>query len=325
MLTTLNIVIGLVFVLLMFSLLATAVMEVISSLLSLKARNLRHTLENMLGDKMSEFLKHPLFRQLTYATNYRQARLSSYYLPRNLSREAFTAIVQDMLHGGDLAAGETRLKDMEEGDAKRMLTYLLRRSGGDPAALRANAGYWFDEVMERSSDWYKRTIKWWLFGVGFALALIFNADTLQMYHSISSSAMAQGLLVDLATDYALRTEATSRQDTTALSLDHAVARLDTALQRIEYIRSPLGLGWQSAGDPDKGFPWWLLKLAGLLITAIATTLGAPFWYDLLRKLLSMRGGGSGAGQGSAAPPAPMPEAPPPLRLPAHASPSNPVG
>lgn len=324
MLTTLNIVIGLVFVLLMFSLLASAVMEVISALLSLKARNLRHTLENMLGEKMGEFLKHPLFRQLTYATNYRQARLSSYYLPRHLSRQAFTAIVQDMLQGGDLTAAEARLKDMEEGDAKRMLVYLLRRSGGDPEALRANAGYWFDEVMERSSDWYKRTIKWWLFGVGFALALAFNADTIQIYHSISSSATVQGLLTDLATDYVRKTETASIADSSALSLDQAVARLDTALQHIEYIRSPLGLGWQSGSDPDKGLPWWLLKLVGLLLTAVATTLGAPFWYDLLRKLLSMRGSGAGSGQGGAPPP-PAPEAPPLLRLPANASPSHPVG
>jgi hypothetical protein len=36
----------------------------------------------------------------------------------------------------------------------------------------------------------------------------------------------------------------------------------------------------------------LLKLLGLLITALAMTLGAPFWFDILSKLASLRGTGA---------------------------------
>ena len=35
---------------------------------------------------------------------------------------------------------------------------------------------------------------------------------------------------------------------------------------------------------------WVIKLAGLLISATAARQGAPFWFDLLRKLVSLRGG-----------------------------------
>ena len=34
----------------------------------------------------------------------------------------------------------------------------------------------------------------------------------------------------------------------------------------------------------------LAKLAGLVITAIAISLGAPFWYDLLSKMISLKSG-----------------------------------
>ena len=34
----------------------------------------------------------------------------------------------------------------------------------------------------------------------------------------------------------------------------------------------------------------LTKLAGLIITAIAISLGAPFWYDLLSKIISLKSG-----------------------------------
>jgi hypothetical protein len=35
----------------------------------------------------------------------------------------------------------------------------------------------------------------------------------------------------------------------------------------------------------------LLKLIGWLITAGATVLGAPFWFDTLKKLVNIRGTG----------------------------------
>jgi hypothetical protein len=33
---------------------------------------------------------------------------------------------------------------------------------------------------------------------------------------------------------------------------------------------------------------WLLKIGGLLITAFAISLGAPFWFDLLNKFMVVR-------------------------------------
>lgn len=320
MLTTLNIVIGIVFVLLLFSLLATAVLEVLAAALSLRARHLRHTLENMLGEKMDAFVRHPLFRQCTYAANYRQARPSAYHLPAYLSRQVFATVLQDVLYGDDSSQAEARLQNMEEGDAKRMLQYLLRRAGNDPTALRAQAELWFDEVMQRSTDWYRRSVKWWLLGIGMALALLFNVDTIQMYHSISSNITTQRLLVELASDFVAQTATVESGDTSALALDQAVARVDSALQRVEYIRSPLGLGWYGTDSGERTFPWWLSKLLGWLLTAVAVTLGAPFWFDLLRMLLGMRRSGDANPPSSA-----DGEAAPRRQLPARAASSNPVG
>lgn len=290
MLTTLNIVIGLVFVLLLFSLLASTVMEVIASILSLRAKHLRNTLENMLGEKMDDFVRHPLFRQLSFATNNRRARLSSYYLPGHVNKDTFVTIVQDILDSGDKDAMKARIQEMEEGEPKRMLQFLLRQSGGDPALFKAHAERWFDDVMDRAYDWYKRNMKWWLFGIGLVLAAIFNADTIQIYQTISSSATVQTMLVDMASNYAEKTDTVVGPNLN-LTLEQSVARMDSALQTIQYIRSPLGLGWDSAGT-DQGLPWWLVKFAGLLLTGIAVTFGAPFWYDLLRKTLSLRSGGA---------------------------------
>jgi hypothetical protein len=41
-----------------------------------------------------------------------------------------------------------------------------------------------------------------------------------------------------------------------------------------------------------GFWWALTKLAGLTITALAISLGAPFWFDILQKFMNVRGTGT---------------------------------
>ncbi|NUO03156.1 MAG: hypothetical protein HUU01_21305 [Saprospiraceae bacterium] len=288
MLTTLNIVIGLIFVLLLFSLLASTVMEVIAAILSLRAKNLRYTLDNMLGEKVDDFLRHPLFRQLSYATN-RRARLSPYSLPGYLSKSTFVAIFQDIMEAGGGREGLVKkIEGLDEGDLKRMMQFMLRQSGGDPALFMANSERWFDEVMERASEWYKRNLKWWLFAVGLALAAIFNADTIRMYKNISSSATVQAFLVEMATDFSEKTD-TIAPTNMHLTLEQSIARMDSSLQKIDQIQSPLGLGWDAA-ETDRSLPWWLVKIAGLLLTAIAVTFGAPFWFDLLKKLLNLRSG-----------------------------------
>ena len=54
-----------------------------------------------------------------------------------------------------------------------------------------------------------------------------------------------------------------------------------------FLKLPLPLGWNKDGLPDS-FYGWLLRVVGLLATTLAVSLGAPFWYDILRKLLDLR-------------------------------------
>ncbi|MEO8630927.1 MAG: hypothetical protein ABI612_22940 [Betaproteobacteria bacterium] len=47
--------------------------------------------------------------------------------------------------------------------------------------------------------------------------------------------------------------------------------------------------WARATEKSGG--WWLIKIIGWLITGLAVTLGALFWFDLLNKLVNLRGSG----------------------------------
>jgi hypothetical protein len=292
MLATLNILISLVFILLLFSLLSSTVMEVIAAMLSLRSKHLRVTLENMLGEKMGDFLRHPLFKQLSYATNQR-TRITDYSMPTYLGKGTFTAILQDIMDADSTQKLADQIKSLDEGDLKRMMQFMFRRAGGDPVKFQAEVEQWFDQVMERASDWYSRNIKWWLFGVGLVMATIFNADTIHMYQNISSNSSLQERLSSIATDYANNTDSVKGPNY-KLSLTESVnhfAEMDSLLKtKIEPLRSPLGLGWDSGLPAKNQFWWWMVKLAGLILTGIAVTFGAPFWFNLLKKLVTLRTG-----------------------------------
>jgi hypothetical protein len=44
--------------------------------------------------------------------------------------------------------------------------------------------------------------------------------------------------------------------------------------------------------PVPTFSGTLSKIFGWLLTALAISLGAPFWFDLLNKFMQLRGGGT---------------------------------
>lgn len=287
MFTTLNIVIGLVFVLLLFSLLTSTVMEVLASLLALRGKHLRQTLETMLDEKSGEFFNHPLFQQLRYVSS-RRVRLSVHNLPTKLSKETFTAILQDILPKSSQGKS-IKLEALKEGGIRDILEFLARQDGGNTAIFKDKVGFWFDEIMNRASEWYKGNIKWWLFGVGFGLALIFNVDTIQIYQTISANAVLQQNILNMANEFVKKND-TIGGPNLELSVQESVARLDSSFKQIEPVRSALGLGWSA--DEGKNLPWWLIKFAGLLLTGISVTFGAPFWFEILKKLLALGRGGT---------------------------------
>ena len=83
------------------------------------------------------------------------------------------------------------------------------------------------------------------------------------------------------------------------------APINTAGRQCSLVPVLAGQVWgipsqDSQGQPDcKGFTnlppdiiSWLLKLLGVLMTGLAAAQGAPFWFDILGKLVNVRGTGA---------------------------------
>ena len=75
-------------------------------------------------------------------------------------------------------------------------------------------------------------------------------------------------------------------------LDEAVNKRQQLLDSLYKKNAPIG--WQTVPKNKMNFhSWWfwLMKLFGWIICAAALSFGAPFWFDLLSKIVNLRKAG----------------------------------
>jgi hypothetical protein len=197
-------------------------------------------------------------------------------------------------------------------DTIRLLESFLSDANGDLEKFRKYLEKWFDDMMDRATGWYKRKTQIVIFIIGFSIAVIFNVDSIQIARTLSVDKNAREQMVGLAKSYVEKKKEFNHSD--SLELD---SLLTLAKQQIHgdvsTTNAVLGLGWnrpENIYNPSKSVssddawkalgnfgclfthPWKnSLVWIGWLITTLAISLGAPFWFDLLNKFMSLRGSG----------------------------------
>jgi hypothetical protein len=341
----------------------------------------------------------------------------------------------------DVIAGVTRdLKELRETIAtlpddelpkslKQSLVTLIDEADNDFDRARSNVEKWYDDAMDRVSGTFRRRAQYILIGLGFAIALVMNVDSFNIFKALWNSGDLRTSVADVAETYAksqlptptpapnktsgattpsgdannnnsnkgsntntgtgATTNANSNKNTsantntntntnsnrntntstntstntnTSVNINTGAgatptgegessdekAKFDAAVKRIGNLQMELNglglpIGWDcsrvpvasednsktgtdantgnntndstNAGksasvsptpaprparrwkcsniaDNPRGMPQgllpWLLKLAGIFLTAMAVSQGAPFWFDMLNKLIVVR-------------------------------------
>jgi hypothetical protein len=157
-------------------------------------------------------------------------------------------------------------------------------------ALRLEIENTFDSSMERASGVYKRNAKGAAILIGLAIAITANADAIHMTRRLSKDSALRDTITNSAGEIALR-----RNDT--VDLDQLRQETDQALTNISL---PIGWGDANLGQQIKWtrqskitFPYLkiLALIPGWLLSGIAIAMGAPFWFDLLSKIVNVRNAG----------------------------------
>ncbi len=263
--------IGLVFIYLLYSLYATIIMELIATLLGLRARNLSYAVRRMLRDeKQFKFkISKLLSRSGTAITNfygkslnlkssklfddfYKQPLIkylssgSFFNRPSYLDPGEFSKALVDSLKGNSKKPNllekikETISKLPEDSDTKKHLQSLLEDASDDIQHFRLLLENWFDSTMKRVIGWYKRKTQFLLLIIGFLVAVIFNASTFQIVDKLSKDDKAREQLVNLATSYIEENSAILNNLDSIKQLDSSFhIKLDTLLSIREDLLSDI--------------------------------------------------------------------------------------
>ena len=167
---------------------------------------------------------------------------------------------------------------------------------GQHRPLQKSVEDWYDAQMGRISGWYKRWAQFVLFVVGLGLALFLNLDTLQIGHTlwvdepvrnaVVESVANGNLCQNVTSDAAQRTCAQTTLTDLRLGgvpIGYPAHCAPTGSRFGECVATPFGpkpVGWALA-----------MKLLGFLVTAFAISFGAPFWFETLSRLGSLRSTG----------------------------------
>ncbi len=277
---------GLVFVFVILSFACSALNETISSIFNWRAQFLRRGIANLLEpanldrglEQTGKLLEHPLLNALVRPVTPRSKRR---HYPSYVPSRTFVAALLDFDRAGAARKVEDAIAAVPSEDARRALTVLYERADGDVTRFTRDAERWFDDSMERVSGWYRRRVQKVLWALAVALVVSLNIDTFRI---------AEQLWTQKAVRAAVVARAETVQPATGSTGLKEVADDVTELQQLS-----IPIGWTAETRPEGTYDWVLrivLKTLGLLLTAAALTLGAPFWFDVLSKVARLRSAGA---------------------------------
>ena len=261
----LDIVIGLVFIYLLYSLLATLLQELIAVLIGLRAAVLFLALRRMLDDNIrlsgkgrikhilfgffytiadvfkadktkknpvppqdesgttgpanqlanfkvsSVFYKHPLIKFLSNS-NVLVTK------PSYISRDTFAKVMIDLLRGKNVQPGASHRTEIENSlkenvplpwdnqvsfnnETREYLNTIWVDAEGDVERFKEHIERWFDEMMDRSSGWYRKYTKIIALSLGLIIAWLFNVDSLAIIKKLHRDPKLREQLVMQADAY----------------------------------------------------------------------------------------------------------------------------
>lgn len=326
-LPALDLAIGLGFIFFLLSTLAATIQEFIAAIFGLRARTLEQGLRSLLEDPeagwkyVDEFYEHELIRSL-YRTPppavlkgkkaddepepepaavdlgknahtqsrgwfkrglafFKRTSGPSYVSPRSFALVVLDTLAPDENGKTIFDQGNKVLDELPKGIRER-LKPLLAGPQKDIETLRTNLEAWYDDTMARVSGWYKRKTQIILIVIGIAIVPAINANAIEMGERIWK-------------DDTVRAAVVAQAQAVASSADQepseAAGRLKAAADDVdEVVQVGIPMGWRGDAVPH-GAGEIAAAIAGWLMTILAISLGAPFWFDTLGRLSRLRSSG----------------------------------
>jgi hypothetical protein len=310
----LGVAIGIAVVCLLLSIIASHLQEVWATYTARRAASLVSAIESMLGkDVADDFFAHPLIQTISFTAPRvavslhegtvqpkKKVRDDSAPRPTYIAASLFSRVLFAVLrerHDMQGASIDEIVSKLPDVDLKRRLAAVIAGTGQQAHASALAVEQWYDGTMDRINGLYKKNTQQILLYFGIVLAILCNANLFMITEKLWSSEDARIALNATAQMYSCKDPAAKCTDQ-----DYRSAREDMSERLENYI--PVGYHhtgeyWKSTWDKLQGpnasassyasVLWgWILNLAGWGLTGIAVSLGAPFWFDAVNKLINIR-------------------------------------
>lgn len=297
----LGVAIGIVLICLLLSIIASHLRELAAAFTAQRALVLEKAILKMVGDPTiyAKFVGHPLIETISFEPSKifgislsRKSRPRPSYIPSPLFTRVLLVSLAE-IHNVDSTDVTTVVKSLpEDSFLKKKLSAITLGIENDAKACMLAVDQWYDGTMDRVNGLYKRHTQMWLLALGMVLAVAFNANLFNITQRLWTSKDARDAVTATAQMYSCK------GDQPCTLPPYEAARND--IQHSLGAELPLGYDWgyvrrywmAGADLEHKGIAaiafHWAFNVVGWLLMAIAVSLGAPFWFDMLNKLVNLR-------------------------------------
>jgi hypothetical protein len=308
--TVLDVVLGLSLIYLAASLFVTLVNEYISQIFKMRAKQVAKSLKNLINDSnmQAHLKKSPALAKFFEAGKEKEA--TSYVDPKVLAQQlvgGLQAIAPAAAAAAALAAPTpatmnsliSAIGSLPDSDFKSQMLALAQSTDDKIEKLVENISTWADQSLTMMGETYKKKLQIISFFIGLAVAVSFNLDTVnivsRLYHDKEArdaiATYAEGFAEEVSKekfDACMKISADERaKDATCVVMDGLTKSLqqnNAALERLP-IGWPIKPVWKDSVELG-----WFFVVVGWVLTALATSLGAAFWFDLLNRVVNIRHG-----------------------------------
>ena len=292
----LDVAIGLSLFYLLLGLICTTVNEMIASFFDTRSVFLERGIDRLLGsdsELKKKLFQHPLIRSLGEVNG----RIPSY-----IPSDGFATALMDVLSGEGKA--HTDIQAVIQGTASNPLLKGVIGALADSAthrgvALKTEIAEWYENGMDRVSGWYKRNAQRNAVMLAAVVTLAVNADSISVARTLWVNPTIRAAVTEQArvraagaapADLPLVEYKDANDATASAPTSETLAPGEPVLSAAEQRLLGEVAGWHRDTLPAD-IPGWLEHLLGWLITALAVSLGAPFWFDTLKRFVNIRNAG----------------------------------
>jgi hypothetical protein len=206
----------------------------------------------------------------------------SYIPPENFARALLDVLFPRSAGDPPPALEEAReiAKKVPKGRVQDFILSLIGEAGNEVGKVRLGIERWFGAGMDRIAGIYKRKTQWIVLTVALAICLVANIDAVQIGNRLNSNSVLRSQLVAVA-------EKTVSKPAGEVTNPAGVLASASDLKALD-----LNLGWAGESPGKDPVLWTFRKALGILIAALAASLGAPIWFDVLSKFINIRSAGA---------------------------------